>query len=49
MQVPFVCSQNRLRKRIICLHIPDEYEYMDELPVDRLRGGVEPHIDFECV
>lgn len=33
-------------KRIVCLHIPDDYEYMDESLIDRLHGGVEPHIDF---
>lgn len=34
-------------KRVICLHIPDEYEYMDEALVDRLRGGVAPYVDLE--
>lgn len=34
-------------KRIVCLHIPDDYEYMDEQLIDRLRGGVEPHVDFD--
>jgi predicted protein tyrosine phosphatase len=33
-------------KRIICLYIPDDYEYMEEALIDRLRGGVEPHVDF---
>lgn len=33
-------------KRVVCLHIPDDYEYMDEALVDRLRGGVAPYIDF---
>ena len=33
-------------KRMVCLHIPDDYGYMDEELIDRLRGGVEPHIDF---
>jgi predicted protein tyrosine phosphatase len=33
-------------KRVVCLHIPDEYAYMDEGLVDRLRGGVAPHVDF---
>ena len=33
-------------KRVICLHIADDYAYMDEELIDRLRGGVEPHIDF---
>lgn len=33
-------------KRVVCLHIPDEFEYMDEDLVDRLRGGVAPHVDF---
>lgn len=34
-------------KRVVCLHIPDDYPYMDEQLIDRLRGGVEPHIDFD--
>jgi predicted protein tyrosine phosphatase len=34
-------------KRVVCLHIPDEYEYMDEALIERLRGGVEPHVDFD--
>jgi predicted protein tyrosine phosphatase len=33
-------------KRVVCLHIPDEFEYMDEGLIDRLRGGVAPHVDF---
>lgn len=33
-------------KRVVCLHIPDDYAYMDEDLVDRLRGGVAPHVDF---
>ena len=33
-------------KRVVCLYIPDDYEYMDEELVERLRGGVEPHVDF---
>ena len=35
------------RKRVVCLHIPDDFEYMDEDLIDRLRGGVSPHVDFE--
>jgi predicted protein tyrosine phosphatase len=35
------------RKRVVCLHIPDDFEYMDEDLMDRLRGGVSPHVDFE--
>jgi predicted protein tyrosine phosphatase len=34
-------------KRVVCLHIPDDYEYMDEELIDRLRGGVGPHVDFD--
>lgn len=34
-------------KRVVCLHIPDEYEYMDEELVDRLRGGVAPHVELD--
>jgi len=32
-------------KRVICLHIPDEYEYMDEGLIHRLRNGVAPYMD----
>lgn len=32
-------------KRVACLHIPDEYEYMDEELIDRLRGGVAAYVD----
>jgi predicted protein tyrosine phosphatase len=35
-----------LAKRVVCLHIPDEFEYMDEDLIDRLRGGVAPYVDF---
>ncbi|MEP7002640.1 MAG: protein tyrosine phosphatase [bacterium] len=35
-------------KRVVCLYIPDDYEYMDEELIDRLRGGVEPHIEFDA-
>lgn len=34
-------------KRVVCLYIPDDYEYMDEELIDRLRGGVAPHVDFD--
>ena len=33
-------------KRVVCLHIPDEFEYMDDDLVDRLRGGVAPYVEF---
>ena len=33
-------------KRVVCLHIPDEFEYMDEDLIDRLRGGVAPYVEF---
>ena len=34
-------------KPVICLYIPDDYDYMDEELIDRLRSGVAPHIDFD--
>jgi predicted protein tyrosine phosphatase len=34
-------------KRVVCLYIPDDYEYMDEALIDRLRGGVAPYVDFD--
>jgi predicted protein tyrosine phosphatase len=33
-------------KPVVCLHIPDDYDYMDEELIDRLRGAVAPHVDF---
>ena len=39
-------GQELVGKRVVCLHIPDEYDYMDEDLVRRLRGGVAPHVDF---
>lgn len=33
-------------KPVVCLYIPDDYGYMDEELIDRLRGGVAPHVDF---
>ena len=29
-------------KRVVCLHIPDDYDYMDDALIDHLRGGVAP-------
>jgi predicted protein tyrosine phosphatase len=34
-------------KRVVCLYIADDYAYMDEALVDRLRGGVAPHVDLD--
>lgn len=31
-------------KRIICLYIPDEYDYMDPLLVELLKESVTPHL-----
>ena len=33
-------------KRIVCLYIPDDYEYMDEELIDRLQTGVAQHLEF---
>jgi predicted protein tyrosine phosphatase len=33
-------------KRVICLHIPDDYDYMQPELVDELRAKVAPHITF---
>jgi predicted protein tyrosine phosphatase len=33
-----------LKKRIICLYIPDLYEYMDVDLIDRLKQTVAPHL-----
>lgn len=32
-------------KRVVCLHIADDYRYMDEELIDRLRGGVDSYLD----
>jgi predicted protein tyrosine phosphatase len=34
-------------KRVICLYIPDDYEYMDEELIDRLQCGVAPYVEFD--
>ena len=31
-------------KRVVCLHIPDEYEFMDPNLVDELRGKLGDHV-----
>ena len=31
-------------KRVICLHIPDEYQYMDEALVEQLQTRVTVHL-----
>lgn len=33
-------------KQVVCLFIPDDYDYMDEELIDRLRGAVAPYVDF---
>jgi predicted protein tyrosine phosphatase len=33
-------------KRVVCLHIPDDFDYMDEDLIDRLRGGVAPYVEL---
>ena len=35
--------------RIIVLHIPDEYQYMDAALVDLLRDKLAPHLDMTDV
>jgi predicted protein tyrosine phosphatase len=32
-------------KRVICLNIPDEYEFMDEALVDELRGCLAQYVE----
>lgn len=31
-------------RRLLCLHIPDEYDYMDPSLVERLRRVMAPHL-----
>jgi predicted protein tyrosine phosphatase len=33
-------------RRVVTLHIPDEYEYMDDVLVDRLAAAMELHLDL---
>jgi predicted protein tyrosine phosphatase len=33
-------------KRVVVLHIPDDYSLMDERLIDRLRSAVAPHLSF---
>lgn len=41
------CRENIAGKRIICLYIPDDYEYMDEELIDRLQCGVAPYVELD--
>lgn len=36
------------KKRIICLYIPDEYDYMDAQLVELLKAMVTPHLGGWC-
>jgi predicted protein tyrosine phosphatase len=40
-------ARNLNRKRVICLDIPDEFEYMDEELVATLRSRLASYIDIE--
>jgi predicted protein tyrosine phosphatase len=31
-------------KRVVCLHIPDEYEFMEPRLLDELRAGLSGHV-----
>ena len=31
-------------KRVVCLNIPDEYDFMDPVLIDELRAGLAPHV-----
>ena len=33
------------QKRVICLHIPDDYDFMQQELKDILEAGVSPHLD----
>lgn len=33
-------------RRVVTLHIPDEYDYMDRALIERLAAAVAPHVDF---
>src|SRR4051794_28109260 len=32
-------------KRIICLHVPDDYQYMDPALIELLKSNLSKHID----
>ena len=34
-------------KRVVTLYIPDDYDYMDEELIDRLRTSVAPHLAID--
>jgi len=33
------------QKRVVCLHIPDDYNFMQPELVDILQAGISPHLD----
>lgn len=33
-------------KQVICLHIPDEYIYMEPALIDELKAGLSQHIEM---
>ena len=33
-------------KRVVALHIPDDYEFMQPELLDELRGKLAPHLEF---
>jgi predicted protein tyrosine phosphatase len=36
-------------KRIVTLHIPDDYDYMDEELIDRIVTGVSSHVEISTL
>jgi len=34
------------KKKIVCLNIPDEFEFMDAALIDELRGSLAPCVDL---
>lgn len=34
-------------KEVVCLHVPDEFDYMDRELVDRLETAMAPYLDRE--
>nr|WP_208414670.1 protein tyrosine phosphatase [Paenibacillus castaneae] len=39
-------SEELSGKKLICLHIPDEYQYMEEDLIDLLKSSVSSHIEL---
>jgi predicted protein tyrosine phosphatase len=39
-------SETLAGKRVVCLNIPDEYEFMDAALIDELQGSLAPYVEL---